>query len=171
MNRDNEAPRPMFLPQSRQIQLLNRFLLFSSDIANYLDIIHRCASLPRGPCFAAPKNRVWNARVVRQIHMSNVQTYDQEWNKSQALAHKPRNSSFFRCVSGLSIPGLNGPRWGSGPLPRGGVPISRSYSARPRLRPRPLRLDSPLIRLIGGLPGVAPWFDGGEGGVGGWWPV
>lgn len=95
-------------------------------------------------------------------------TDGQEWNKSQALAHKLRNSSFFfRCVSGLSMPSPNGPRRGSGPLPRGGVPISRSYSARPRLRPCPLRLDSPLTRLIGGLPGVAPWCNGGEGGVGG----
>ena len=98
-----------------------------------------------------------NAHVVRQVYMSDVEIDDQEWNKSQALAHRPRNSSFFfRCVSGLSMPRPNGPRRGSGPLPRGGVPMSRSYSARPRLRPWPLRPDSPLTRLIEGLPGVAP---------------
>jgi hypothetical protein len=33
-----------------------------------------------------------------------------EWNKSQALAHRPMNSSFFLCcVSGESRPSPNGP--------------------------------------------------------------
>ena len=93
----------------------------------------------------------------------------QEWNKSQALAHRPKNSSFFlRCVPGLSIPSPNGPRSrrGSGPLPRGGDPISRSYSARPRRLAPPIRLDSPLT-CGKCLCKVVPAFDGGDGGVGG----
>lgn len=95
-----------------------------------------------------------------------------EWKSSHALEHKPRNSSFFfRCVSGLSIPKPNGPRRGSGPLPRGGVPISPSYSARGRLRPLPLLRPSPLTWLNGCLLGFAPLCVGGDGGVGGWLPL
>lgn len=90
-----------------------------------------------------------------------------EWKRSQALEHKPKNSSFFfRCVSGLSIPRPNGPRLGSGPLPSGGVPISLSYSVRGRLRPPCTRAGSPFTWLKGCLCCVEPGA-GGEGGVGG----
>lgn len=69
-----------------------------------------------------------------------------EWNRSQALAHKPMNSSFFlRWVSGVSRPSPKGPVrccW----RPSGGVPMSRSYSSLGRLRELPLRCKSEVGR-------------------------
>ena len=74
---------------------------------------------------------------------------DQEWNKSQALSQSLRNSSLFSaplifCLqssSRLPLPPSSprtakAARLGSGRLnAEGGLPLSRSYSSRPRRRP------------------------------------
>lgn len=76
-----------------------------------------------------------------------VRCQGHEWKRSQALSHNLRNSSRFSAelmlafqsssLEPLSSPlTANAALLGSGRLyAEGGLPLSRSYSSRPRLRP------------------------------------
>jgi len=119
---------------------------------------------------------MWQIQQPKKVASSIFTVH--EWNKSQALAQRLKNSSFFlRCVSGLSRPSPNGPPAylilsRSRPVPNGGL-LSPSYSFRLRRRfVKPVGLSLLNGWWFGWLLnfcGVRPWVPAicGDGGVGG----